>query len=172
GGLLGAPRLTHQKIGVGALARRILLNAAVSHRRGVEASLRICDEAMYAPHAALARTKRTPGIEEMSVFVVSVQFVRSLIRGPQNVVLAHVDGVNVHGRSRTHVPLVQELAILVELLHTTVVAVVDEDEVTLRIDGDSVNVVEITGASLIRLAAFLAPLEELLAILVVLNHTR
>src|SRR5450759_1538906 len=77
--LMGAPRLTHQKIGVGALARRILLNPAVSYRRGVEASLRIRDEPMYTPHAALARTKRTPRIEEMSVFVISVQLVRSLI---------------------------------------------------------------------------------------------
>src|SRR6266478_7039862 len=80
--LMGAPRLTHQKIGVGALARRILLNPAVSYRRGVEASLRIRDEPMYTPHAALARTKRTPRIEEMSVFVISVQLVRSLIRSP------------------------------------------------------------------------------------------
>src|SRR5260370_42067893 len=93
---MGAPRLTYQKIGVGALARRILLNPAVSDRRGVEASLRIRDEPMYTPHAALARTKRTPRIEEMSVFVISVQLVRSLIRIPYKVDIDYPMGVPVH----------------------------------------------------------------------------
>src|ERR1700719_3321523 len=84
-------------------------------------------------------------------------------------VLAHVDAVNIHRWSRAHIPLVQELAIFVEFLHAAVVAVVDEDEVTFRIDRNSVHAAEITRALFIRRSALFAPRDELLAILVILD---
>src|SRR5260370_19582311 len=92
-----------------------------------------------------------------------------LVRGPENMVLAHIDAVNIHRRPRAHIPLVQELAIFVEFLHAAVVAVVDEDEVTFRIDCNSLHDAEITRALFIRRSALFAPLEELLAILVILD---
>src|SRR5215472_10511302 len=166
-----SPRFTHQKVGVGALAGRIFLNPSISYGCGIEIAIRIGDEAVYAPHATLASPKRPPGIEEMTVFVISIQLVRSLIRCPKNMVLPHVKGMNIHRRPRAHIPLVEELSIFVELLNAPVVAIVDENEVTFRINGNSVNVIEIPWARFVGLAALLAPLEELLAILVKLNDT-
>src|ERR1700730_13722956 len=94
---------------------------------------------------------------------------RYLICGPENMVLAHVDGVNIPRRPLDRVPLVQELAVFVEFLNAAVVAVVDEDEVAFRIDRDSVHAAEITRALFIRRSALFEPLEDLLAILVLLD---
>src|SRR5205823_4347491 len=98
----------------GALARCVLLDSAGSYFGGVEIALFVGREPMHAPLTALARAKGSPRIEEVSVGVIGEELVRSLVGGPENVVGAHVDAVNVHRRARTEIPLVQKLAVFVE----------------------------------------------------------
>ena len=62
---LRTPRFAYEEFGVGAFARRVLLDAAVSHFCGVQSSFAVRDEAMHAPHAAQTGAKRTPRVEEM-----------------------------------------------------------------------------------------------------------
>src|SRR4051812_40102664 len=54
------PGLAHEKVGVGALARRVLLDSAGSYFGGVEIALFVGGEPVDAPHTALARAKRSP----------------------------------------------------------------------------------------------------------------
>src|SRR5262247_1102335 len=121
------PRLTHEEFGFSTLTRRVLLHSASSHLSGVEIAFLVGGEPVHAPLAALACAERSPRIQEVSLGVVGEELVRSLIGGPQNTVVAHIDAVDVHRRARTEIPLVEELAILVEHLDAAVVAIVHVD---------------------------------------------
>ena len=54
------PGLAHEKLRVGALARRVLLDSTGPHFSGVEIALFVGREPVHAPLAALARTERSP----------------------------------------------------------------------------------------------------------------
>ena len=71
-------------------------------------------------------------------------------------------------RRRAEAPLVEVLAVLIEDLHTVVLAVVDEDPPGLSIDCDAVHVVEVAGALFGR-RTLLAPCHQELAVLVELH---
>src|SRR5207245_11628251 len=131
------PGLAHDKLRVGALARRVFLDSAGSHFGGVEIALFVRGESVHAPHAALAGAKRSPGIEEVSAGVVGEELVRSLVGGPENMVGAHVDAVNVHRRARTEIPLVQKFSVFVQLITPAVVWVVSFTAPRVRADGGS-----------------------------------
>jgi len=54
------PGLAHEKLRVGALARRVLLDSAGPHFSGVEIALFVGREPVHAPLTALARAERSP----------------------------------------------------------------------------------------------------------------
>ena len=93
------------------------------------------------------------------------------VEGPQSAIGADVDQVHV-GRLVADVPFVEVFAIFVEDLNAVVAAVVDEAVLGLRVDGDAVDVIEVTGALVVRRRAFHSPIEQELAVLIELGHAR
>ena len=74
------------------------------------------------------------------------------------------------GRPITESPPIEELAVLVEYLYTMIVPIVDEYTVRLRIDRNSVHVVEVTGPRIVaRTVGFLAPRQQIVAVLIELH---
>src|SRR5688572_1810871 len=106
----------------------------------------------------------------MAIEVVAENFVRALVCRPQLAVTGHDETVDVHRRPRTEIPLAQILAVLVEHLYMAVVAVVDEDLAAGRIHSDSMHVEPVPWALLAAAAPLFTPLEQLLAVHVVLDN--
>ncbi len=108
----------------------------------------------------------------MSVGIVGQQLVRALVGSPEGAVVPHVDAVDVHRRARARIPLIEKLSVLVEHLNASVVAVVDVHAARLRVHRDPVHAVEVAGPALVRRRPLHAPLEQLLAVHVVLDDAR
>src|SRR5689334_6345557 len=138
------PGLADEERLVRAFAWRVLLHASASDFGGVQVAVLVRREAVHAPLATLARTKRPPRVQKVSLIVVAEQLVRSLIRGPENSVLTHIDAVDVHRRPRAEIPLVEELAIFVEHLQASVVAIVHVHTARFGIHCDAVHAVEVS----------------------------
>src|SRR6185503_3031692 len=162
--------LPYHELGIGALARRVFLHPAGSHFGGVEIALLVGGKPVDAPLAALTVAERPPRVHEVAIGVEADELVRPLVGGPQHAVSAHGDAVNVRRRTYTRIPLVQELAVFIEHLDAAVVAVVDVYAARGRVDRDAVHAVEVAGAPFVRLGPLLSPLQQLLAVHVVLDH--
>src|SRR4030095_8851258 len=77
--------------------------------------------------------------------------------------------MDVRRRPRDEIPLIEELAVFVEHLEASVVAVVHVHTPRFWVDGDSVDAVEVAGAPLVGRRSLHSPLQKLLAVHVVLD---
>ena len=88
----------------------------------------------------------------MSLEVVAHDLMGSLIGGPEFLVVRDDEAVNVvwlPTSTSPEIPLVEVVAILVKDLNTAVIAIVDENPPGCRVNGDTVDVVPVTGARLL-----------------------
>ena len=124
---------------------------------------------MHAGETAGKVTVSAPGVEEVAVQVVLEDLVAAAVRGPKVAVVRDDEHVDVGG-PLAHAPLVQVFAVFVEDLDSAVAAVVDEDPVGRRVDGNAVDIVPVVGASLVGRRTPLAPGGQVIAFGVELDH--
>src|SRR5579863_7163442 len=137
-----ANRLAHQQRWVGAIARDELLRTAAPHFRGVEIAVLVHAELVRSPQSAGLGGHRAPGIQQPSGQVVLVELeVAVAVRHPEVLVGGHEDVIR-RRVSVAEVPLIEELAVLIEDLNAPVAAVVDV-EASLVVDGDAVHGIEV-----------------------------
>src|ERR1035437_8914710 len=113
-------RLAHQQRRVGALPRDKLLRTAAPHLCRVEVAVLVHAELVRSPQSARLGGHRAPRIQQLSVKVVLVELeVPVTVRHPEVLVRGHVDVIR-RGGSVAEVPLIEELAVLIEDLNAPV----------------------------------------------------
>src|SRR5712692_7100969 len=151
-----ANRLAHQIRRVGALPRDELLRTAGPHLRRVEVAVLVHAELVRSPESARRGGLGAPRIEQPPLQVKLVELeVPVTVRRPEVLVRSHVDVIR-RGGSVAEVPLVEELAVLIEDLDAAVASIVDVDP-ALVVDGHAVNGIEVAWPHLLAVLAPLAP---------------
>src|SRR5262249_51212736 len=164
-------RLTHEIRGIRCLSRSKLLHAPAIHFRNVEVSFLVHTETVHAPEAAGKVAPDAPRIEEVAVEIVLQHLGSSAIEGPQRAISTDIDKVNIR-RLLTGTPFVQVFAVFIEYLYAMICSIINEHSPCLRIDGDAVDVVEVSWPLVIRRISFLTPVEKELAVLIKLRDPR
>src|SRR5882762_5200118 len=148
-------RLANQQCRVGVLPGDELLRTAAPHFCRVEVAVLVHTELVRSPQPACRGGHRAPRIQQLPVQVEFVELeVAVTIRRPEVLVRGHVDVIR-RGGPVAEIPLIEELAILIEDLNAPVTSVVDIKS-ALVVNGDAVHGIEVVWPLLI--AAGLAPL--------------
>src|SRR5450756_1914297 len=149
----GAHGLTDQHRRIGALARHELLRTAAPHLCRVEIAILVDAELMGAPQSSRLWRHGAKRRQQLSGQIELVELeVAVAVRRPDVLVRGHVEVIR-RGGSVAEVPLLEELAVLVEDLDAAVAPVVDVDS-ALVVDDDAVHGIEVVGPPLLTAVSY------------------
>src|SRR5215467_8259228 len=158
-------RLADQKGGVYPLPRPEFLHPATVNFGDIKIAFLIDAKAVNTPESPGEIAPYAERVEEVSFQIVLQHLRCSAIERPESAVGANIDQVNIRGLC-AGAPLIKIFSVLIECLNAMIAPIVDKHPPRLRIDGNSVNIVEISWTFVIWRISFLTPVHQEFAVFV------